>query len=404
MMNANRLYMDNAATSFPKPPEVIAAMTHYATEIGASAGRGGYAEALQSAAIIAECRRRLQRLFNGEKPEHFIFTLNCTDGLNIALKGLVLHQLRTGRPVHAVCTEIDHNSVLRPLHAMQDMGWLSVSHVPVDPATGRVDPADIGRALRPETRLIAITYASNVTGTLQDVAAISRITREREIPLLVDAAQAVGHIVIDVQKLGIDLMAAPGHKGLLGAQGTGMLYIRPGVEKIMATLKEGGTGSISEHDRQPDFMPDRFECGSHNAMGLAGLSAGVNWILERGAEKVAAHDGALVRAFIAAMGESDEVRFFGPQTHENRVGVFSMRIEGLSPHELAAIMESEYGVLTRPGIHCAPRIHATIGTTPFGGSTRLSFGPFLTEENVRYAARSLIEIGQKMRSSAGVAV
>jgi selenocysteine lyase/cysteine desulfurase len=300
-MKPKRLYMDNAATSFPKPPEVLAAMNKYATEIGASAGRGAYAEAIQSAAMLAECRRRLQRLFNGEKPEHFIFTLNCTDASNLALKGLVLHQVKLGRKVHAVCTEIDHNSVLRPLHAMQDMGWLDVTHVPVDPATGLVDPDDVKRAIKPDTRLVAITYASNVTGTLQHLPEISRFTRQLEVPLMVDAAQAVGHVVIDVQKLGIDLMAAPGHKGLLGAQGTGLLYIRPGIEKIMSTLKEGGTGSISEQDRQPDFMPDRFESGSHNAIGLAGLSAGVGWLLERGMASVAAHDASLLKAFIEQM-------------------------------------------------------------------------------------------------------
>lgn len=394
-MNAKRLYMDNAATSFPKPPEVLAAMNKYALEVGASAGRGAYAEAIQSAAMLAECRRRLQRLFNGEKPEHFIFTMNCSDALNLALKGLVLHQLKQGRRIHAVCTEIDHNSVLRPLHAMQDLGWITVTHVRVDPSTGLVDPADIRKAIGSDTRLVAVTYASNVTGTLQDLAPISRVTRECGVPLMVDAAQAVGHVAIDVQRLGIDLMAAPGHKGLLGAQGTGLLYIRPGIEKIMHTLKEGGTGSISEQDRQPDFMPDRFEAGSHNAIGLAGLSAGVAWLLEKGIDNVAAHDASLVKAFIDAMQGVEGVRFFGPQTPANRVGVFSTRIEGLSPHELAAILESEYGLLTRPGIHCAPRIHAAIGTTPFGGSTRLSFGPFLTEDNVRYAVHALAEVAQK---------
>lgn len=394
-MNAKRLYMDNAATSFPKPPEVLAAMNHYAKEIGASAGRGAYAEAVQSAAMLAECRRRLQRLFNGEKAEHFIFTMNCSDALNLALKGLVLHQLKLGQPIHAVCTDIDHNSVLRPLHAMQEMGWLELTHVRVDASTGRVDPDDLRKAIRRDTRLVAVTYASNVTGTLQDLPAISRVTRECGVPLMVDAAQAVGHIAIDVQKLGLDLMAAPGHKGLMGAQGTGFLYIRPGIEKIMATLKEGGTGSVSEQDRQPDFMPDRFEAGSHNAIGLAGLSAGVGWILERGMDKVAAHDASLVKAFIDAMKSAEGVRFFGPQTPAHRVGVFSTRIEGLSPHELAVILESQYGLLTRPGIHCAPRIHAAIGTTPFGGSTRLSFGPFLTPDDVRYAAQSLAEVAQK---------
>ncbi len=395
-MTSKRLYMDNAATSFPKPPEVLAAMNHYATSIGASAGRGAYEEAMQSAGALAECRRRLQRLFNGEKAEHFLFTLNCSDSLNLALKGLVLHQLQQGnRSVHAICSDIDHNSILRPLNAMQDMGWVSQTRLPIDPITGLLDPDAVRRAIRPDTKLIAVTHTSNVTGTVQPIREIGAIAREHGIPFVVDAAQSVGHLAIDVQADYIDLMAAPGHKGLLGPLGTGILYVRPGIERIMATLKEGGTGSVSEQDTQPQFMPDKYEAGSHNAIGLAGLSAGVQWILDRGIESLAQHDLLLVKTFVDAMTKVEGVRYFGPQGVENRAGVFSVRIGELSPHELATILEMQYGILTRPGIHCAPRAHESIGTTPFGGTTRLSFGAFVMPADVKRAVDALAEIAQQ---------
>ena len=395
-MTSKRLYMDNAATSFPKPPEVLAAMNHYATSIGASAGRGAYEEAMQSAGALAECRRRLQRLFNGEKAEHFIFTLNCSDSLNLAIKGLVLHQLQHGKGGgHAICSDIDHNSILRPLNSMQDMGWVSQTRLPIDPITGLLDPEAVRKAIRPDTKLIAVTHASNVTGTLQPIREIGRIARDHEIPFVVDAAQSVGHIAIDVQADCIDLMAAPGHKGLLGPLGTGVLYVRPGIERIVATLKEGGTGSVSEQDTHPQFMPDKYESGSHNAIGLAGLSAGVQWILDRGIESLAQHDRLLVKTFVDAMKDAPGVRYFGPQGVENRTGVFSVRIGDLTPHELATILEMQYGILTRPGIHCAPRAHESIGTTPFGGTTRLSFGAFVTPADVQRAVAALAEIAQQ---------
>ena len=395
-MTSKRLYMDNAATSFPKPPEVLTAMNHYANSIGASAGRGAYEEAMQSAGALAQCRRRLQQLFNGEKSEHFIFTLNCSDSLNLALKGLVLYQLQQGQGgVHAICSDIDHNSILRPLNAMQEMGWVRQTRLPIDPLTGLLDPQAVRKAIRPDTKLIAVTHASNVTGTVQPIREIGRIAREHGVPFVVDAAQSVGHIAIDVQADCIDLMAAPGHKGLLGPLGTGVLYVRPGIQNIMATLREGGTGSVSEQDTHPNFMPDKYEAGSHNAIGLAGLSAGVQWILDRGIESLAQHDRLLVTTFVDAMKDVEDVRYFGPQGVQDRVGVFSVRIGELTPHELSTILEMQYGILTRPGIHCAPRAHESIGTTPFGGTTRLSFGAFITPADVKCAVGALAEIAQQ---------
>jgi cysteine desulfurase family protein len=384
------MYMDNAATSFPKPKAVLEAMVRYATEMGASAGRGAYAEALETGNLIQQCRQRLNKLFNGEKPEHFVFTLNCTDALNLAIKGLIHDQ-----PAHAICSHIDHNSILRPIGALEDAGACSATRVRIDPASGLVDPEEIRKAIRPETKLIAITHASNVTGTTQPIRQIGRIARERNVPLIVDAAQSAGHIPIDVQGDLIDLLAAPGHKALLGPLGPGFLYVRPGMEKILRPIREGGTGSVSELDRQPDFLPDRYEPGSHNAIGIIGLSEGVKWLLDQGMDRIAANDLYLVRVFIDGASGVDGLKYHGPQGVRNRLGVFSVRIEGLEPYELAAILESHYGILSRPGLHCAPLAHDALGTMQHGGTTRLSFGPFLTKQDVKFATDALAEVAMK---------
>ena len=387
--------MDNAATSFPKPLAVIDAMVRYARELGASAGRGAYTEAMETGGIIADCRRRLNRLFHGQNSDHFIFTLNCSDALNLAIKGLVP---LTGKS-HAICTHIDHNSILRPLNALVDQGLIEQTRVQVDSRTGLVDPGEIRRAIRPHTKLIALTHVSNVTGTVQPIREIGRVAREQAIPFIVDAAQSAGHLPIDVQQDCIDLLAAPGHKALLGPLGTGFLYIRPGLEKTLRTLREGGTGSVSEEDRQPDFLPDKYEPGSHNAIGIAGLAEGVKFIAEQTVEKLAAHDLDLVRTFIEGVSNIEGLTYFGPQGVKHRVGVFSLRIEGFDPQELSAILESQFGILTRSGIHCAPLAHAAIGTLETGGATRFSFGPFLSKQDVKYATDALGEIAMNRVST-----
>jgi cysteine desulfurase family protein len=380
-----RIYMDNAATSFPKPPAVLEAMAHYATHLGASPGRGAYAEAQEATRLMNQCRLRINQLIGGQDPNHVIFTLNTTDALNIAIRGLVR------RGDHAITTWMDHNSILRPFNMLAEFDGLEQTRVPCDPQTGLVDPDDIRKAIRPNTRLIAIVHGSNVTGTLQPIACVGRIAREHDIPLLVDAAQTVGHVPIDVQADCIDLLAFPGHKGLLGPLGTGALYITPGIEKRMRTVREGGTGSVSELDTQPEFLPDRFEPGSHNAIGIIGLSEGVDWILNEGLDNVWRHEQQLTRAMIAALAQlAPALTLYGPQTEEHRCGVFSIRVEGYDqPQALSDLLEQRFGILTRSGIHCAPLAHKTIGTHALGGTTRLSFGPFLTSDDVRCAGDAL---------------
>lgn len=389
-----RLYLDNAATSFPKPPAVLQAMVHYAQAIGASAGRGAYAEARESGHVIGICRDRLNLLFHGENPNHFIFTLNCSDALNLAIHGL----LKPGD--HAIGTAMDHNSTLRPLNELVRRHHITRSIIPVDPKTGLVDPLDIRRAITPKTRLIAIAHGSNVSGSLQDIGAIGRIARETGVTFLVDAAQTAGHVPIHLQEDLIDLLAIPGHKGLMGPLGTGVLYIRPGLETIMSTVRQGGTGSVSESDLQPDFMPDRFETGSHNAIGIAGLSEGIAWILDQSVEKIAAHDRAMCSTFITGLDGIDGLRYLGPQGVSARIGVFSLRLDSYTPLQLAALLEDTFGILTRPGLHCAPLAHQTFGTDqpmleddPSSiGTTRLSFGPFLTLTDIQFCAAALTSI------------
>ncbi len=398
-----RRYFDNAATSFPKPPAVIEAMRSYALRLGASPGRGAYREARESAELMWRCRERIARLINAETPKRIVFTLNTSDALNLAIRGILAeHPSRGG---HCVTTWMDHNSVLRPLNAIVDRHAAEQTRVRVDPRTGLVDPDDLRRAIRPDTRLVATLHASNVTGTLQPMAEIGRVCRDAGVPLLVDAAQTLGHIPVDVRALGIDLLAFPGHKGLLGPLGTGGLYLRPGMERLVRTIREGGTGSVSERDVQPEALPDKYEAGSHNAIGIIGLSEGVAWILDRTVEALGAHEQALIARFLERIRADTEtgwlpgLRLLGPPTAEHRVGVFSVVVEGLAPGRLADLLEDRYGILTRAGLHCAPLAHRTFATDPaaagdadLAGATRFSLGPFLGEEDVDAATDALAEV------------
>ena len=390
MPPVRRLYIDNAATSFPKPPVVHEAMMRFATNLGASPGRGAYAEAREAGRLMTLCRQRINQLINGQNPDHVIFTLNTTDGLNIAIRGLI----RPGD--HMITTWLDHNSVLRPFNALVEQIGAQQTRVKCDPATGLVDPDDVAKVIQPNTRLIAIVHGSNVSGTLQPIRDIGRIARDRGVFYLVDAAQTVGHVPVDVQADHVDLLAFPGHKGLLGPLGTGVLYIRPGIEKHMITTREGGTGSLSEQDTQPDFMPDRFECGSHNAIGIIGLSEGVQWILDRGVDELWRHERELICVMLEGLTETGAMpglSLIGPQGVKDRCGVFSVRIEGFEdPQALSDLLERDYGILTRSGIHCAPLAHMTFGTHALAGMTRFSFGPFLNAHDIQYATDALGQI------------
>lgn len=385
----HRRYFDHAATSFPKPPGVVAAVQHYLENIGVSAGRGAYREAVESGRLLDDCRTAIRQLLRARPADSVIFALNGTDALNLAIKSLV------GPGDHAVTTAMDHNSVLRPLSALAGRGstWTAVE---VDPHTTRLEPAAIERALRPETRLVIVNHASNVTGCVQPIAEIGEVCRRRGVLLLIDAAQTAGHLPIDFGSLPADLLAMPGHKGLLGPLGTGVLLIREGVERRMRSVREGGTGSRSELPEQPEQSPDKFEAGSHNAPGIAGLRAAMAWLLERGVESIRRHELHLMSRFVDQIADTPGLTLYGTQNPAERVGVFSLRVAGLAPDELSAILDEQFGALSRSGLHCAPLAHRTIGTAGDGGTTRLSLGVFHTDEDIDAAAAAIREIARSM--------
>lgn len=386
-----RRYFDNAATSFPKPREVMEAMMRFHAEVGASPGRGGYAEAIEAGRIVERCRARLARLVGAESAERVVFTLNATDALNLAIQGLVRPLLKRGERVGVVCTFMEHNSVLRPYHALRDWG-VETTFVHCDPETGRVDPDDVRRALAPHVRLVAAIHGSNVTGTLQPVAEIGRLCREAGVPFLVDAAQTLGHLPVSVAEIGCDLLAFPGHKGLLGPTGTGGLYLAPGMEQRVDPIRQGGTGSASESPAQPATMPDRYESGSSNAMGIAGLDAALAWIEERGVASIRAHEEALMTQMMEGLDDLPGLRLLGPTEIAERCGVFSVTCDAFEAAELAALLESRFGILARAGLHCAPYAHETFGTFAGGGATRLSLGPFLVRDDVAAALDALRQL------------
>ncbi|HXT61122.1 MAG TPA: aminotransferase class V-fold PLP-dependent enzyme [Pirellulales bacterium] len=377
-----RIYLDHAATSWPKPDAVYAAVDRYQRELGAPAGRGAYAEAVQASQMVESARRAVAVFLQAEDSRRIVFTFNGTDSLNLALHGSL-----DAAGGHVVTTEVEHNSVLRPLRTLVDAGRIEVSQVACD-ALGVVDPDDMRRALRPDTKLVALTHASNVTGALQPVAEVGRITREHGALYLVDAAQSLGEIPLSVQELQADLLAAPGHKGLLGPLGTGVLYIRPGVERRLASLRQGGTGSHSEDDRQPDQLPDKYESGNLNVGGIAGLAAGIQWLNERGLAEVRRHAVKLTERLMAGLAAIDGARLFGPPAG-GRVGVVSMTLEGLDCQELAASLDSAYRIQTRPGLHCAPAMHRALGTLESGGTVRFSMGATTTAEEVDSAIEAV---------------
>jgi cysteine desulfurase family protein len=411
-----RIYLDNAATSFPKPPAVFDAMLRYGTQIGSSPGRGHYAESREGSRLIRQCRERINTFIGASSPDHVVFTLNTSDALNLAIKGVVrAERLRRGpsAPIRLVTTAMDHNSVLRPFAALAEEG-AQVVHVAADPITGIVDLASLKCALTPDTTLFAVNWVSNVTGTIQPIEAMCNMARAAGVPTLIDIAQGLGHVPFDTRTLHADLLAFPGHKGLLGPQGTGALYIRPGFEPRVATTREGGTGSISELDDQPTSMPERYEAGSHNTIGIVGLSEGVHYLAQRGMPAVREHEVELMDCMLEGLrthgcglegtdgiGPMAELRLLGPATSESRVGTFSFVHAALTSAEIAAMLEQHFGILARAGIHCAPRAHQTLGTLDHAagrGALRMSLGPFVTRDDILAAIDALREICVESRS------
>jgi len=366
------IYLDNAATSWPKPDAVCGAMVDCIKNCGANPGRSGHRMAMQASEKVYECRENLARLFGIGDPLRIAFTANATEAINLAVKGL----LAAGD--HVIITSMEHNAVVRPLKKLESRG-VELSVVRAD-SNGRVDLKDIENNIKPNTKLLLVTHASNVTGTVNDVQSIGRLAQDHKIIFMVDAAQTAGKYPVDVELMNVDLLAFPGHKGLLGPQGTGGLYIREGL--VLDTLKEGGTGSVSESLAQPDFLPDRFESGTLNTPGIVGLNEGVKYILKTGIDNIRMHEKQLEQQMMKGLGQIAGVRAYGSNNPE--LGVISITIDGRDCNEVCNELDEKYGIAARGGLHCAYLAHETIGTQNTG-TIRFSIGPYNTTRDIDQA-------------------
>lgn len=382
------VYLDNAATSFPKPEQVYQAVMHAMREVGASPGRGGHRRSLEAGRIMFMAREAVAALFAIPDSSRIIFTQSATGALNLALHGTLI------AGDHVITTSMEHNSLLRPLHALRREGVdVSVVQAGLD---GIVDPEQIRRALQPNTRMIAVGHVSNVCGSIQPIAEIATICQAAGALFLVDAAQSAGYIDIDVVANGIDLLAAPGHKGLLGPPGTGLLYVAPQV--ALRPIIEGGTGTSSTSEEQPLTMPDGFEAGTHNLLGIAGLKAGIDFIRERGIDTIFRHEQELVNEAERLLNRIPGVTIYGPGNPGLRASVLSFNVAGIDASLLAAELDHGFDIAVRAGLHCAPQAHRTIGTLP-AGTLRLSPGWSSTREEIAFFSEAVIQCVNKLKEA-----
>lgn len=375
------IYLDNAATSWPKPEEVYTVMERFLREAGANPGRAGHRMAREAERVILETRTRLARFFGAPVPERVVFTLNATDSLNITLKGL----LKPGD--HVITSCLEHNSVARPPNRLAALG-VEVTRVAND-SVGLIDPEAVRRSIKRNTRLIVINHASNVLGTVQPIRELGRIAKENGLPLVVDAAQSAGHLPIDVEKDGIDILACSGHKGLLGPPGVGILVLKD--EIPVSPWREGGTGSRSESPVQPEAYPYRLESGTPNTVGIAALGAGIAFIEKVGLAQIRAHEDMLVNRLLEGLRSISGVKIYGPADACLRTGIVSFNLAGWEPVDAGAVLNHVYGIAARTGLHCAPWAHEAIGTFP-AGCIRFSTGYFNTVEEIDQAVAAVREL------------
>jgi cysteine desulfurase family protein len=375
-------YLDNAATSFPKPESVYQAMDRFARESLANPGRAGHRMALAAERALDDCRHQLNQFFHGASPDRFVFTLNCTDALNMAFKGV----LNDGD--HVITSDLEHNSISRPLRALELAGRITLTRIKAD-GGGTIDAEAVRNAVGPKTRLIALTHASNVLGTVQPIEDIGRIARELDVLFLVDAAQTAGVLPIDIEANRIDLLAFPGHKSLVGPTGTGALYVGP--RATVRAWREGGTGGDSSSETQPREFPYYLEGGTPNVLGVVGLSAGLRFVQKKGIDAIHRHEVELTEQLRKRLGDLPGFELFGHQDVSRRVATLSFRWVGLPATELGGILDEAFDIAVRPGLHCAPYIHRAIGTFP-DGTVRVSPGLFSTAEDMDRLGQALAEI------------
>ena len=388
-----KIYLDQAATSFPKAPGTAEAVYRYMRDCGCNVSRGSYAGAYSAEELVYDTRILLCRLFGcgDADSKKVVFTINVTESLNVLLKGL----LRPGD--HVLVSSMEHNAVMRPLGQLAKQG-IRVTRVPCA-GDGSMDPADLEARIEKDTKAVVMLHASNVCGTVLPAAEVGAICRERGIRFILDTAQTAGTLPVDMNAMGIDALAFTGHKGLLGPQGTGGFLIREDLAAETEPLITGGTGSISHTEDVPDFLPDRFEAGTLNLPGIAGLNASLAWLLAQPAGSILAHELALTGRFLGHMEELEEdglLRIVGKRSTEGRTGVVSIVPAGKDPAELAFRLDEEYGIATRVGLHCAPAAHRTLGTWP-QGTVRFSFGAFNTEAETDEAAKAVAALCRSER-------
>jgi cysteine desulfurase family protein len=378
------IYLDNAATSHPKPESVYCAIEHTMREIGVGPGRGSHRRGLDATRLVFAAREEAARLIGTDDSSRIVFTHSATEALNLAVAGL----LKAGD--HVVTTSMEHNSLARPLYRAEQQG-VEVTRVTCGP-DGLVNLEALAAALCAGTRLVAFAHVSNVTGTIQPVGEICNLARRAGALVLLDAAQSAGSIPIDVHALGIDLLAAPGHKGLYGPTGTGFLYVGEGVD--LNPLMTGGTGGSSAGPEQPAEMPERFESGTPNVSGIAGLKAGLEFIREVGVEAIRSHEAALCARLRDGLSSLPGLRLYGPADPAARGSVVSLTMDGIDPAQIGYSLDQEFGIEVRVGLHCAPGAHRTIGTFP-AGTVRISPGYFNTEKDVEMLLSALHVIAHR---------
>lgn len=377
------VYLDNAATSYPKAPGVASAMADYVEKVGATINRSSYASAQEAGLVTLSLRERLCRLFNHPDPTHAVLTPGATAGLNMVIKGL----LRPGD--HCLVSSMEHNAVMRPLVQLE-RGGVAFERIPCD-AQGRLRLEALPGMIKLNTRLVVMAHGSNVCGTVQDAEAVGKICRERGVPFALDAAQTAGHIEVDFERFGLAALVVPGHKGLLGPQGIGALLLDADFARRLTPLVAGGTGSASDLEELPDWMPDRFESGTPNMPGVYGWEAALGWLENTGIETLENHEKTLSKRFLEGIYGLKNVKLYGATVPEGRTGVFSVGFLNCDNAEAAWRLEREFGILTRCGLHCAPSAHKTLGSFP-EGSVRFSTGWANTEADIDAALSAIAAI------------
>jgi len=379
----NRIYLDNGATSFPKAPTVAAAMTNYLLEVGGNINRGAYEVAFEAENIVYETRELLCKLFNFNKSENVVFTKNITESLNIILKGYLKAD------DHVIVSSMEHNAVMRPLNSLAQKG-VTYSVAKCN-SNGELHVDDLKPLVRKNTKAVIMTHSSNVCGTILPLEAIGKFCKENNLCFIVDSAQTAGFLDIDMAKMNIDILCFTGHKSLLGPQGIGGFLISEELVEKVTPLIEGGTGSLSEFEIQPDYMPDKFESGTANIPGIYGLNAALKYILAEGIETIRNKELTLTKIFLEEISKLEGIEIIGHNTIENKTPVVSLNFVGKDNGEISYLLSKNYGISTRCGLHCAPSAHKTLGTFP-DGTVRFSFSSFNTEAEVMYTVSSIKQI------------